>query len=99
MPAIGYRYLVNFPEVRGGNAIVEGTRIGCMTWSVADFSSVSVTNYAGDDVGSITDAFRLAQVVGVSSAVGLIGRSASPGRIEPRSIIGGHSGPFAVQKS
>jgi uncharacterized protein (DUF433 family) len=28
MPATGYRYLVSLPGVRGGNAIVEGTRIG-----------------------------------------------------------------------
>ncbi len=26
--AIAYRYLVNLPGVRGGNTIVEGTRIG-----------------------------------------------------------------------
>ena len=28
MPATGYRYLVNLPDVRGGNTIVDGTRIG-----------------------------------------------------------------------
>jgi uncharacterized protein (DUF433 family) len=28
MPATGYRYLVNLPNVRGGNTVVEGTRIG-----------------------------------------------------------------------
>jgi uncharacterized protein (DUF433 family) len=28
MPSTGYRYIVTVPGVRGGNAIVEGTRIG-----------------------------------------------------------------------
>ena len=28
MPSTGYRYLVNMTDVRGGNTIVEGTRIG-----------------------------------------------------------------------
>jgi uncharacterized protein (DUF433 family) len=28
MPSTGYRYLVNLTDVRGGNTIVEGTRIG-----------------------------------------------------------------------
>jgi uncharacterized protein (DUF433 family) len=28
MPATGYRYLVRLPSVRGGNTIIEGTRIG-----------------------------------------------------------------------
>jgi hypothetical protein len=28
MPATGHRYLVNLPNVRGGNTIIDGTRIG-----------------------------------------------------------------------
>lgn len=28
MPATGYRYLVNLPDVRGGKTIIDGTRIG-----------------------------------------------------------------------
>jgi hypothetical protein len=43
-----------------------------------------LTNYTADDVGGVADPFRLAQAAGVSSAVWLIGRSASPGRTERR---------------
>jgi hypothetical protein len=43
-----------------------------------------LTNYTADDIAGTADSFRSAQAAGVSSAVWLIGRSASPGRIERR---------------
>jgi hypothetical protein len=46
--------------------------------------SKRLTNYTADDVGSVADAFRLAQAAGVGSAVWRIRRSAKPGRTEPR---------------
>jgi uncharacterized protein (DUF433 family) len=45
MPATGYRYLVNLPNVRGGNAIIEGTRIG-----VHDVVGLIVNGSSVDDV-------------------------------------------------
>lgn len=45
MPATGYRYLVNLPNVRGGSAIVEGTRIG-----VHDVVGLIVNGSGIDDV-------------------------------------------------
>ena len=52
--------------------------------AVQRFERKRLTNYTAADVGGIADAFRLAQAAGVSSAVWLIGRSAIPGRTEPR---------------
>jgi uncharacterized protein (DUF433 family) len=45
MPATGYRYLVNLPNVRGGNVIVDGTRIG-----VHDVVGLIVNGSTVDDV-------------------------------------------------
>ena len=45
MPATGYRYLVNLPNVRGGNTIIEGTRIG-----VHDVVGLIVNGSSVDDV-------------------------------------------------
>jgi uncharacterized protein (DUF433 family) len=45
MPATGYRYLVNLPNVRGGNVIVDGTRIG-----VHDVVGVIVNGSTVDDL-------------------------------------------------
>src|SRR4029077_7749862 len=45
MPATGYRYLVNLPNVRGGNAMIEGTRIG-----VHDVVGLIVNGSSVDDV-------------------------------------------------
>lgn len=45
MPATAYRYLVNLPGVRGGNTIVEGTRIG-----VHDVVCLTVNGAGADDV-------------------------------------------------
>ena len=45
MPSTGYRYLVNLPNVRGGNAIIEGTRIG-----VHDVVGLIVNGSSVDDV-------------------------------------------------
>jgi uncharacterized protein (DUF433 family) len=45
MPATGYRYLVNLPGVRGGNTIVDGTRIG-----VHDVVGLIVNGSSVDDV-------------------------------------------------
>jgi uncharacterized protein (DUF433 family) len=45
MPATGYRYLINLPEVRSGNAIIEGTRIG-----VHDVVGLIVNGASIDDV-------------------------------------------------
>jgi uncharacterized protein (DUF433 family) len=45
LPATGYRYLFNLPEVRGGNATGEGTRIG-----VHDVVGLIVNGSTVDDV-------------------------------------------------
>jgi uncharacterized protein (DUF433 family) len=45
MAATAYRYLVNLPGVRGGNTIVEGTRIG-----VHDVVGLIVNGATVDDV-------------------------------------------------
>ena len=45
MPSTGYRYLVNLTGVRGGNTIVEGTRIG-----VHDVVGLIVNGSSIDDV-------------------------------------------------
>jgi uncharacterized protein (DUF433 family) len=45
MPATGYRYLVNLPNVRGGNTIIDGTRIG-----VHDVVGLIVNGSSVDDV-------------------------------------------------
>jgi uncharacterized protein (DUF433 family) len=45
MPSTGYRYLVNMTDVRGGNAIVEDTRIG-----VHDVIGLIVNGSSIDDV-------------------------------------------------
>ena len=45
MPSTGYRYLVNRTDVRGGNTIVEGTRIG-----VHDVVGLIVNGSTVDDV-------------------------------------------------
>jgi uncharacterized protein (DUF433 family) len=45
MPATGYRYLINLPGVRGGNMIVEGTRIG-----VHDVTGLVVNGASVEDV-------------------------------------------------
>jgi uncharacterized protein (DUF433 family) len=45
MPATGYRYLVNSPNVRGGNTIIDGTRIG-----VHDVGGLIVNGSSVDDV-------------------------------------------------
>ena len=45
MPSTGYRYLVNMSDVRGGNTIVEGTRIG-----VHDVVGLIVNGSSVDDV-------------------------------------------------
>jgi uncharacterized protein (DUF433 family) len=45
MPSTGYRYLVNLTDVRGGNTIVEGTRIG-----VHDVVGLIVNGSSVDDV-------------------------------------------------
>jgi uncharacterized protein (DUF433 family) len=45
MPATGYRYLVKLPNVRGGNTIVDGTRIG-----VHDVVGLIVNGSSIDDV-------------------------------------------------
>jgi uncharacterized protein (DUF433 family) len=45
MPSTGYRYLVNMTDVRGGNMIVEGTRIG-----VHDVVGLIVNGSSVDDV-------------------------------------------------
>jgi uncharacterized protein (DUF433 family) len=54
MPATGYRYLINLPNVRGGNTIVEGTRIG-----VHDVVALIVNGPSVDDaVRSFPDLTR-----------------------------------------
>ena len=54
MPSTGYRYLVNTTDVRGGNTIVEGTRIG-----VHDLVGLIVNGSGIDDVvRSIPDLTR-----------------------------------------
>lgn len=45
MAAAAYRYLINLPGVRGGNTIVEGTRIG-----VHDVVGLTVNGASVDDV-------------------------------------------------
>lgn len=45
MPATAYRYLVNLPGVRGGNTIVQDTRIG-----VHDVAGLVVNGAGVDDV-------------------------------------------------
>ena len=45
MPSTGYRYLVNTTDVRGGDTIVEGTRIG-----VHDVVGLIVNGSSIDDV-------------------------------------------------
>ncbi len=45
MAATAYRYLINLPGVRGGNTIVEGTRIG-----VHDVVGLMVNGATADDV-------------------------------------------------
>jgi uncharacterized protein (DUF433 family) len=45
MPSTGYRHLVNMTDVRGGNAIVEDTRIG-----VHDVIGLIVNGSSIDDV-------------------------------------------------
>ena len=45
MPATGYRYLVKLPNVRGGNPVIEGTRIG-----VHDVVGLFVNGSTVDDV-------------------------------------------------
>lgn len=45
MPATGYRYLVSLPNVRGGSAIIDGTRIG-----VHDVVGLIVNGSSVDDV-------------------------------------------------
>src|SRR5258708_4311091 len=45
MPATGYRYLVKLPNVRGGNPVIEGTRIG-----VHDVVGLIVNGSTVDDV-------------------------------------------------
>jgi uncharacterized protein (DUF433 family) len=45
MLATGHRYLVDLPNVRGGNAIIEGTRIG-----VHDVVGLIVNGSSVDDV-------------------------------------------------
>ena len=47
MAATAYRYLVNLPGVRGGNTIVEGTRIG-----VHDVIGLLQNGETGDSVCS-----------------------------------------------
>ena len=57
MPATGYRYLVNLPDVRGGNTIVEGTRIG-----VHDVVGLIINGASVDDVVRSFPDLRRAQV-------------------------------------
>ena len=57
MPATGYRYLVTLPDVRGGNTIVEGTRIG-----VHDVVGLIVNGASIDDVVRSFPDLRRAQV-------------------------------------
>ena len=45
MPSTGYRYLVNMTDIRAGNTIVEGTRIG-----VHDVVGLIVNGSSVDDV-------------------------------------------------
>lgn len=45
MPATGYRYLVKLPDVRAGNPVIEGTRIG-----VHDVVGLIVNGSSVDDV-------------------------------------------------
>jgi uncharacterized protein (DUF433 family) len=45
MPSTGYRYLFSMTDVRGGNTIVEGTRIG-----VHDVVGLIVNGSSVDDV-------------------------------------------------
>ena len=45
MPSTGYRYLVNMTDGRGGNTIVQGTRIG-----VHDVVGLIVNGSSVDDV-------------------------------------------------
>jgi uncharacterized protein (DUF433 family) len=45
MPATGHRYLVNLPNVRGGNTIIDGMRIG-----VHDVVGLIVNGASVDDV-------------------------------------------------
>jgi uncharacterized protein (DUF433 family) len=45
MPATAYRYLINLPNVRSGNTIIEGTRIG-----VHDVVGLIVNGAGVDDV-------------------------------------------------
>lgn len=45
MQAAAYRYLTNLPEIRGGNPIVEGTRIG-----VHDVMALILSGASVDDV-------------------------------------------------
>ena len=47
---------------------------------------ICLTNYTEDDGIGVANGFRTAQAAGVSSAVWLTGRSASPGRTEPQIV-------------
>ena len=54
MPATAYRYLINLPGVRGGNTIVEGTRI-----AVHDVVGIFINGASVDDaVRSFPDLTR-----------------------------------------
>ena len=54
MPATAYRYLINLPGVRGGNTIVEGTRI-----AVHDVAGIFINGESVDDaVRSFPDLTR-----------------------------------------
>jgi hypothetical protein len=59
-------------------------RLSNPTHPVAAELSGGLTDYTTDEAGGVAEVFRLAQAAGVSSAVWLIGRLASPGRTEPR---------------
>ena len=45
---------------------------------------IRLTNYMAGRVTGFGGKFRVAHAVGVSSAIRLIGKSANPGRAEPR---------------
>jgi uncharacterized protein (DUF433 family) len=64
MPTAGYRYLVNLPNVSGGNTIIDGTRIG-----VHDVVGLIVNGSTVDDVVRSFPDLTPAQVFRVSGVL------------------------------
>jgi uncharacterized protein (DUF433 family) len=73
MPSTGYLYLGNITDVRGGNAIVEDTRIG-----VHDVIGLIVNGSNIDDVVRSFPDLTRAQVYDVWPTMKIIGRRSIP---------------------